>query len=132
MSGGLFPDPTTRQPFDPREAFGDRSERGNHGEGVSGPPCLAGSGASDSGDEPWNRNTMAARLARFFREHPHEWIDGEVLAGICGRYGWRTRASQIRRAPFSMVIENRQYKRGKFTVSEYRYVPSCSGEPEAA
>lgn len=77
--------------------------------------------------------SLVARLARFFRSHERQWVDGKSLASIAGGYAWRTRCSDLRRAPFFMAIENRQRRvetaPGKFiTVSEYRYV---ADQPEA-
>lgn len=73
--------------------------------------------------------SLTARLAHFFSERPGAWIDGRQIAHIAGAYGWRTRISDARRAPHFLSIENRQRRMAtedgkKFTVSEYRYVPS--------
>jgi hypothetical protein len=74
-----------------------------------------------------SRPNLAARLAAFFHEHPNEFIDGRQLATIGGSYAWRTRISDLRRAPFDMRIENRQRHQrvnGELvTISEYRYRP---------
>ena len=71
--------------------------------------------------------TRVVRLARFFERHPNQWIDGRTLAPIAGTYAWRTRISDLRRAPYRCTIENRQRSvmtdTGTITVSEYRYVP---------
>jgi hypothetical protein len=73
------------------------------------------------------QNTRVGRLAAFFRERPGCWIDGRTLGPIAGSYAWRTRISDLRRAPFLMTIENRlrsiQTEDGAITISEYRYVP---------
>jgi hypothetical protein len=67
------------------------------------------------------------RLAALFRERPGCWIDGRMLGTVAGSYAWRTRISDLRRAPFLMTIENRQHtvqtEDGAITISEYRYVP---------
>ena len=81
--------------------------------------------------------SLAERLAEFFTTHPHTWHDGVLLGTVAGRYGWRSRISDIRRPPFSMVIENRQRQvrssRGELvTVSEYRYLPPAADTPEIA
>lgn len=73
--------------------------------------------------------SLVERLAQFLRARPGVWIDGRTLATVAGSYAWRTRISELRRAPFSMTVENRQRRfvseLGKrFTVSDYRYVPS--------
>jgi len=70
------------------------------------------------------------RLAHCFREHPNVWFDGTHLS-FAGKYAWRSRVSDCRRAPFFMTIRNRQRsvrtpEGGSFVVSEYRFEP----EPE--
>ena len=71
--------------------------------------------------------TRVSRLAAFFRERPDFWVDGRVLGPIGGNYAWRSRVSDLRRAPFLMTIENRQRSvqtdNGPVVISEYRYVP---------
>lgn len=71
--------------------------------------------------------TRVSRLAAFFRQRPDCWIDGRLLAPIAGQYAWRTRISDLRRAPFLMTIENRQRtiqtENGPVVISEYRFVP---------
>jgi hypothetical protein len=71
---------------------------------------------------PTDHATMAARVAAFFRARPGEWIDGRELMNVAGSYGWRTRISDCRRAPYFMRIDNRQRKVERFTVSEYMFV----------
>ena len=76
--------------------------------------------------------SLVGRLAQFFRAHPNQWIDGRTLGTIAGGYAWRTRVSDLRRAPFFFSIENRQRRfeaaPGRFiTVSEYRY-QAASGD----
>lgn len=70
--------------------------------------------------------TLAARLAEHFRARPNQWIDGRTLAGIGGTYAWRTRLSDLRRAPYYLTIDNRQRREhtaegDTFIVSEYRF-----------
>jgi len=78
--------------------------------------------------------SRSARLANFFRRSPGQWIDGRVLATVAGCYGWRSRVSDVRRAPYHLTIENRQRMVRQpdgsvFTVSEYRLVvPSPPAE----
>lgn len=67
--------------------------------------------------------SLVETLAAYFRARPRQWIDGLALAQVAGSYAWRSRLSELRRPPFTMTIENRQYKRDRFTVSEYRFVP---------
>lgn len=66
-------------------------------------------------------STLTDRLADYFRLRRGVWIDGRQLAQIAGYAAWRTRLSELRRAPYSMVIENRQFRRPGLTVSEYRW-----------
>jgi hypothetical protein len=85
------------------------------------PPAPASSPDRDSDPCPEPRDTMCARAATLLRSRPNEWLDGRLFADICGLYGWRTRLSELRRAPWSMDIENRQRREGRYTVSEYRW-----------
>jgi hypothetical protein len=73
--------------------------------------------------------TLIARLARHFANHPGRWIDGHTLSAIGGCYAWRSRCSDLRRAPYNMRIENRQRRvaapdGGTYVVSEYRFLPT--------
>lgn len=74
--------------------------------------------------------TLAAAVAAFFKARPNIWVDGRDVMQIAGAYGWRTRISDVRRAPFHMRIDNRQRRirarERSFTVSEYRYTPTAS------
>lgn len=87
------------------------------------------------------RLSMADRLARFFRAHPNEWVDGQRLGEIAGGYAWRTRVSNLRKAPYHMTIENRQrttallgragaHPFDAVKVSEYRFVPDVNQRDE--
>jgi hypothetical protein len=51
--------------------------------------------------------SLCHRVATYFQQHPDEWIDGRTLAQIGGYAAWRTRLSELRRAPYLMTIENR-------------------------
>lgn len=100
-------------------------------EGSSEPAMAAAPGGAAS-------ESLVERLARFFRAHPNEFVDGRRLASIAGYAAWRTRVSELRRAPYFMAISNRtsrvESQPGRFiTVSEYRYVvsPSQDHQPEA-
>lgn len=80
--------------------------------------------------------TLIEQLARFFRDRPHHWVDGERLEKVAGKYAWRTRVSDLRRPPFGMTIENRQrrltlHSGRTFKVSEYRYVPAAESSVAA-
>src|SRR5687768_8104502 len=79
-----------------------------------------------------DRPTMAAKVAAFLKAHPYIWHDGRVFMGIAGSFGWRTRLSDCRRAPFFMAIENRQRRENGYTISEYRYVPPSPERGSAA
>lgn len=86
--------------------------------------------------------TFNETLAAFFKRRPLEWIDGKRLARIAGQYAWRSRVSDLRRAPYSMTIENRQRSgmsvyqtvNARWKRSEYRFVPDSPAElsPEAS
>lgn len=72
--------------------------------------------------------TLTAKLAAFMSARPGQWIDGRELAFIGGAYAWRSRLSDLRRAPFFFSIENRQRRiqrrdGRRYIVSEYRYRP---------
>jgi hypothetical protein len=73
--------------------------------------------------------TRAERLAAFFHKRPDYWVDGRTLATIGGCYAWRSRVSDLRRAPFLMTIDNRQRtivtENGPVVISEYRFVPAA-------
>lgn len=79
--------------------------------------------------------SLTGRLAQFFDERPNRWINGLELAGVAGSYAWRTRVSDLRRAPFFKNIENR-VRRGTrpdgstYAVSEYRWVSTGEGAAE--
>jgi hypothetical protein len=79
----------------------------------------------DKVDDDQSRPSLAAQLAAFFRARPNTWIDGRNLARIAGYAAWRTRCSDLRRAPYRMTIENRQrhvrLDGQAFTVTEYRF-----------
>lgn len=77
------------------------------------------------------------RLARHFKAHPLQWIDGRDLGNIAGTYAWRTRLSELR-TKRGMDIQNRQrwmsdrvmqdYKLHavRWKVSEYQYRPAVA------
>jgi len=73
--------------------------------------------------------TLTGTLAAYFRAREGEWIDGMELARVAGSYAWRSRCSDLRRAPYLMRIENRvrlvRDPLGRMhdrKVSEYRWV----------
>ena len=74
--------------------------------------------------DPPSQTPLCARLAALFKSKPGVWIDGRQLATVAGTYGWRTRVSDLRRPPFNFTIENRQRRKGRQVVSEYRLVES--------
>jgi hypothetical protein len=69
-------------------------------------------------------STLANRLAAFFEANAGVWLDGRELARVAGAYAWRSRISELRRAPFNMRIENRlrsvDEAGQRFRISEYR------------
>jgi hypothetical protein len=72
------------------------------------------------------KRSRAETLADFFLRNPDVWIDGRRLAEFAGNYAWRTRISDVRRAPFNLPIQNRQRRvrtahGSTVTISEYRY-----------
>jgi hypothetical protein len=73
--------------------------------------------------------SFADKLAAYFKACPNQWIDGTELETVAGKYAWRSRVSDVRRAPYNLQIENRQTRRVSsatgepYTISEYRYVP---------
>lgn len=76
---------------------------------------------------------LTDRLAARFRAQPSKWIDGRGLAQIAGAYAWRSRVSDLRRAPYAMRIENRwetvtEPSGQRYRVSWYRYVPEAPCE----
>lgn len=80
--------------------------------------------------------SLCDNLAAYFRRHPSKWIDGRQLSSVAGGYAWRSRVSDLRLF-HGMTIENRQRRMtnglgSKFTVSEYRYVPSEVPHAEAS
>ncbi len=82
-----------------------------------------------------SEHTYTQAVADLFRARPGEWLDGLEIARAGGAYAWRSRVSDVR-TQLGLVIENRQRKVGKRTVSEYRYqgaaVPVQSGLFEGA
>ena len=87
------------------------------------PPTPARSFDSNPmGDQRETRNTFAAKVAAFLESRPGEWIDGREVLKIAGCYGWRTRISDCRRAPYNLNIVNRQRRLDGYTVSEYMLV----------
>lgn len=78
--------------------------------------------------------TLNDRLAAYFKARPNQWLGARELGRVAGFAGWRTRTSNLRKPPYSMVIENRvktirnsrEIVAGQsrhFKVSEYRWVP---------
>jgi hypothetical protein len=85
--------------------------------------------------QPAERLSLCDKLEAYLRARPNQWIDGVTFEPIAGKYGWRTRVSDLRKKR-GMVIENRvrvvpkfmvvagsEHLCGSFKVSEYRYVP---------
>lgn len=82
------------------------------------------------------RLSLTDRLERYFKEREGVWIDGRELGTVAGAYGWRTRASDLRKR--GMVIENRQRRMQdaitgqRWVISEYRFVkpePVANAQP---
>lgn len=79
------------------------------------------------GSEPAGES-FCDRLAHYFRQRPGEWISGRELSQIGGFFAWRTRVSELRRAPYFMDIDNRvrQLPGSKAKLSEYRLIERSS------
>jgi hypothetical protein len=98
---------------------------------------------------------LCDRVLAVLQARPGEWIDGRELSRVGGYAGYRTRISDLRKPPYSQVIENRvrtvrehamdcprlQFwdaneaecpcacgKPRRFTVSEYRLVAGAKTE----
>lgn len=72
--------------------------------------------------------TLTDKVAEVFRCRPGQWIDGHVLADTGGYAGYRTRVSELRYSPYSMVIRNRTLRvllpdGRRITESSYMYLP---------
>jgi hypothetical protein len=83
------------------------------------------------------RETCCARIARLLLSKRGEWFDGRLLAEVGGAYAWRTRASDLRRAPWYLDVENKQERitcpdGSTVVVSCYRIVAPVSAESSAA
>lgn len=75
--------------------------------------------------------SLCDRLAAHFQAHPNTWLDARGLLSVAGFGGWRTRVSDLRRAPYHMTIKNRTRRVGGYTTSEYRYVPAKADQRTA-
>ncbi len=91
------------------------------------PPAAAFDHDPRGSDSP--TSTFCDRLAAFLTSQPNQWVDGRAIASVAGYYAWRSRISDLRRPPYNLNIENRQYRQGRHTISEYRLVvPRRHGE----
>jgi hypothetical protein len=81
-------------------------------------------------------DSLAGRLAAFFKARPHVWIDGLILSRIAGQYAWRSRCSDLRRPPYRMDLRNRlrrvRVDDHTITISEYRFIPTEEKTVEGA
>jgi len=66
-------------------------------------------------------DSMCARLARYFMERRGAWIDGRDLQEVGGVYAWRSRVSDLRKAPWHLDIQNLQRQ-------ETAECPICDGD----
>lgn len=78
-----------------------------------------------------SRSRFTDRLAEFFRRQPDRWVDARDLMSVGGVCAWRSRLSDLRRAPFNMRVDNRvrvlsRPDGGRVKVSEYCYRPSST------
>lgn len=76
--------------------------------------------------------SLTDTLAAYFKARPNTWIDARELLSVAGFAGWRTRVSELRSAPYLMVIENRTKRENGLTKSFYRYVPESVQKVSAA
>ena len=67
--------------------------------------------------------SLTEKLAGHFALRPGVWVNGYDLMRIGGSFAFRTRISELRRAPWSMAIENRVERHPGRTETFYRYVP---------
>ena len=51
------------------------------------------------------------RLAVFLRQRKGQWVNARALMDVAGFAGWRTRVSNLRKAPYNMCIVNEQRQR---------------------
>ena len=82
------------------------------------------------------RHGGCAKLAALFRAHPGRRFTWRELAAVGGGAGWRTRVSQLRRAPWRMQIENDWWDvttqdGSTYRESVYWYVPGVTGDRPA-
>ena len=71
------------------------------------------------------RQSHTARIAQLFLSRPFAWIDASELEAVGGRYAWRTRCSEFRKAAErrGWTVENRQRRPRGRVISEYCYRP---------
>jgi hypothetical protein len=75
--------------------------------------------------------SLAEHLAEYLQARPNRWINAREFFPIAGSFGWRSRLSECRRAPFNMRIRNRQRRIApdptqpdtKITITEYCFEP---------
>jgi hypothetical protein len=81
------------------------------------------------------RETIADRMAAYFRRHEGRWIDVTELAAVGGIGGWRSRVAELRFPPYGMDVQWRlqRWPDGR-NRSQYRYVPASvrAGQGTAA
>lgn len=83
------------------------------------------------------RETCCARIARLLLSKRGEWFDGRELSRVGGVYGWRSRSSDLRKAPWYLDVENRQRTVRRedgsaFVVSEYRIAAPIDAQVDNA
>jgi hypothetical protein len=75
-------------------------------------------------NELLSKQTVLSRLAKLFLDRRGVWIDGREIAKVAGAYAWRTRVSDLRHAPWTLDIRNRQRRVDgadgeTYVISEY-------------
>lgn len=81
-------------------------------------------------DQLLARETYCAKVARLLLSKRGEWFDYWQVAQVGGQCAWRTRISDIRKAPWFLDVENRQTRvtrpdGSSFVVSQYRIAPAA-------
>jgi len=70
------------------------------------------------------KDSYTLKVYKLFLANPNKYISADRLAKVGGKYAWRTRTSEVRKAPYCLFIVNRQRQaKAGHTISEYVYHP---------
>lgn len=69
-------------------------------------------------------DSCCAKVARLLLSRRGEWISARDLAQVGGIGGWRTRVSNLRKAPWYLDVEAKVWNEGKRKYSAYRVLPA--------